>query len=128
MFQLVAFKLYAIMKRVYCFNLLPRTSTGSGHREMFLEINLNQKTYLLSVLEGPVQIDYSMLQYGTSMNINILLTYLLKISLTHFRALVSFYSPWTEIYYKTRGFLVFSGGVERGQCHEMGSSVTYFVT
>ena len=35
-----------------------------------------------------------MLCYGTRMDINILLTYLLKISLTRFMALVLIYTPW----------------------------------
>ena len=52
--------------------------------------------YLLSALKEPVQINYKkiMLCYGTSMDINILLTYLLKISLTRFMALVLIYTPW----------------------------------
>ena len=44
MFQLVAFKIHAIIKTVYCFNWLPWTFTGSSHWEVFLEINLIQKT------------------------------------------------------------------------------------
>ena len=44
MFQLVVFKIYAIIKTVYCFNWLPWIFTGSSHREVFLEINLIQKT------------------------------------------------------------------------------------
>ena len=35
---------------------------------------------------------------------------------THFMPLVSFYTPWKH--QKTRGFL-FSGGIEREQCHVM---------
>ena len=44
MFQLVAFKIYAMIKTVYCFSCFPWSSTGSNHWEVFLEINLNQKT------------------------------------------------------------------------------------
>ena len=44
MFQLVSFKIHAIIKTAYCFNWLPWTSTRSSHWEVFLEINLNQKT------------------------------------------------------------------------------------
>ena len=33
------------------------------------------------------------------------------ISLTHFMRLVSFYTPWKH--QKTKGFLMFSGGLER---------------
>ena len=36
----------------------------------------------------------SMLCYGTSMNVNILLTYFLKTSLTHFMAMVFYYTSW----------------------------------
>ena len=44
LFQLVAFKIYAIIKTVYGFNWLSWTPTGSSYWEAFLEINLNQKT------------------------------------------------------------------------------------
>ena len=49
-----------------------------------------------------------------------------KIPLTYFMALVLQY----ETHQKTRGFLIFSGYIEREQRHEMviSSSVTYFVT
>ena len=43
MFQLLVFKIYAIIKTVYYFNWLPWTFTGSSHWEVFLEINLIQK-------------------------------------------------------------------------------------
>ena len=52
------------------------------------------------------------------MNIIILLTYLLKISLTHFLALV--FSILSEIHQKIRGFLMFSEDIEKKQCHKMG--------
>ena len=38
--------------------------------------------------------------------------------LTHFMSLVSLYIPWK--YQKTSGFLMFSGGIEINQWHEMG--------
>ena len=60
-----------------------------------------------------------MLCYGTSMNIIILLTYLLKISLTYFMTLV-FFSIFPELCQKTRSFLMFSGTIEGDLCHEMG--------
>ena len=44
MFQLVVFKIYAILKTVYSFSWLPWTFSGSCHWEVFLEINLIQKT------------------------------------------------------------------------------------
>ena len=40
--------------------------------------------------------------------------------LIHFMQLVSFYSPWKH--QKTRGFLMFSEGIERDLWHEMGLS------
>ena len=41
----------------------------------------------------------------------------LSAQLTHFKSLVSFYIPWKH--QKTFGFLMFSGGLERDQWHEM---------
>ena len=38
--------------------------------------------------------------------------------LTHFMPLVFFYTPWKH--HKTRGFLMFSRGMERIRWHEMG--------
>ena len=47
LFQMVAFKIYAIIKRIYWFNGLPWTFTRSSHCEVFPEINLNQKRFNL---------------------------------------------------------------------------------
>ena len=44
---MVAFKIYAIIKRIYWFNGLPWTFTRSSHCEVFPEINLNQKRFNL---------------------------------------------------------------------------------
>ena len=38
--------------------------------------------------------------------------------LTHLMSLISFYTLWKHE--KTRGFLVFSGGIERDKWHDMG--------
>ena len=38
--------------------------------------------------------------------------------LTHFMPVISFYTPWKH--QKTSGFLMFLGGIERDQLHEMG--------
>ena len=38
--------------------------------------------------------------------------------LTQFMPLAAFYTPWKR--QNTRGFLVFPGGIESGQWHEMG--------
>ena len=43
------------------------------------------------------------------------------IHLTHFLPLVSFYAPSKRK--KTRGFLIFSGGIERDQRHKMSDSM-----
>ena len=46
-FQLTVFKIYAIIKAVYCFNCLPWISTGRSRYKVFFEINLNLKTLKL---------------------------------------------------------------------------------
>ena len=43
---------------------------------------------------------------------------MLKLLLTHFMPLVSFDTPWKH--QRTKGFLMFSGGIEKDQWHEMG--------
>ena len=48
MFQLAPCKIYAIIETVYCFNWLPWTCTRSSHWEVFLEVDLNQKTLKFS--------------------------------------------------------------------------------
>ena len=83
---------------------MPWTSTRSNHWEVFLEINFNQKTLkfytsLLVFIErtSSDRLQESMLCCGTSMNINILLTYFLKTSLTHFMAMVFYYTSWNTL-------------------------------
>ena len=44
--------------------------------------------------------------------------------LTHFKPLVSFYTPWKH--QKTFGFIMFSGGIETDQCFEMGQNIWKF--
>ena len=44
--------------------------------------------------------------------------YAKETKLIHFMPLVSFYTP--SKHQKTFGFLMFLGGIERGQWHEMG--------
>ena len=46
------------------------------------------------------------------------LTFSIHLKLTNFIPLVSFYSLWKR--HKNSGFLMFSGGIERDQWHEMG--------
>ena len=41
-----------------------------------------------------------------------------KTLLTHFMPLISFDTPWK--YQKTKGFMMFSGGIKRDPWHEMG--------
>ena len=114
LFQLVTFKIYAI-KTVYCLNWLWRTSVRSSYWELFLEINLNQKILELYIeyIEVPMQMTkwnrkhtllWNKHEYSHSAD-----KFVLKISLTHFMELVSFYalSILPEINQKTRGFLMF---------------------
>ena len=42
-------------------------------------------------------------------------------ALTHFMPLAFFYTPWKH--QKTSGFLIFSGGIERDQWHELGKNL-----
>ena len=41
-----------------------------------------------------------------------------KILVNPFYATISFYTPWKH--QKTKGFLMFFGGIERDEWHEMG--------
>ena len=96
-FQVGTFKIYAIANRSSLLLLLLQwISTWSILRQVFLEVNLNKKTLKLytSWKCWKNQCRSIMLYYGTSMNINILVKYLLNISLIQFVALVSFYTPW----------------------------------
>ena len=56
----------------------------------------------------------NMFCYGARMNINMLLTYLIKISLILFMTLLSFYTLWNTS-------VMFSGSKERDHCHGMRS-------
>ena len=47
LFQMIAFKIYAVIKIVYTSILLSWTSAGNIQWEVFLEINLSQKTLKL---------------------------------------------------------------------------------
>ena len=110
MFWVVAFKVYAIIKTVSGFSKLPWISAKSS------KISLNQKTlkllHFLSALKELVQINYKKICcYGTSININILLTHFLKISLFHFIVLVFFRTLWNKS--GKQRFLVFMGDSKR---------------
>ena len=62
----------------------------------------------------------TLLRYETSMNVSILLIHFLKISLLiHVMAYWSL-SILPEKHQKTRGFLMFSGGIDRDQWHKIG--------
>ena len=61
LFQLFAFKIYAIIKTVFCFNWLPLTSTGSSHWGVpwnQLKSENIEILYLLWALKELVQMDY----------------------------------------------------------------------
>ena len=112
LFQLVAFKIHAIIKTAYCVNWLPWTSSGSSHWEVFLEIDLNQKTlkFYTSRMHWKNQCRSTIRKHAVMEQAWMsTVTYLLKISLTHFMALKNI-----------RDCLMFSGDIERDQCHEMG--------
>ena len=70
LFQLVAFKIYSVIKKVYCI------------------VSIGCLVHLLGAVT-----ERCSLKFQTSLNMDILMKYLLKISLTHFIALVSFYTP-----------------------------------
>ena len=81
---MVAFEIYAIIKTVSIVyhEHLQEAVTERCSLKSFESENI-ETLYLLSELKEPVQIEYKRACcYGTSMNINVLLTYLLKISLT----------------------------------------------
>ena len=79
-----------------CFNWLPWTSTGSSHREMFLEINLNQETLKLytSCLYWKKQYRSTIRKHALLYGKHECQHSVLKIFMTHFMALVSFYTSW----------------------------------
>ena len=97
LFQLVPFKIYTIMKTVSCFIWLPWASTRSSHWDVFLEINLNQKILKLYSIwvHWKNQCRLTIRKHALLWNKH---EYqhsaddLLKISLTHFLALESFYT------------------------------------
>ena len=97
MFQLAAFHIYAIIKN----SLFQLVAMSIYRKQLLRGVPWNQlksentKTlYLLSALKEPVPIYKKARCYGTSMNTNILLTYLLKISLIIFITLIPFYTLW----------------------------------
>ena len=124
LFQLVGFKIYAIMK---LFQLVAM-SIYQNHWEVFLEINFNQKTLTvytswvhwknqcrLTVWEHAVLWNKLYQQYQHSTHIFV----------------KNIFNPFTfsllpETHMKTRGFLMFSGGIERDHCHEMVKSNLLF--
>ena len=90
LFQLVSFKIYVIIKIFYFFNW----STKSSCSDMFVEININQKTFNLytSLVDWKNQCRSTIRKHAMlwiNINFSIVLTYLLETFLTHFMALVS---------------------------------------
>ena len=100
MFHLVAFQVYAIAKIVYYFNLLSWTSTGSSHRGVpwnQLKVRKNWN-FIISWVHWMKQCRSIIRKHALLWNNHeyqhSALTYLLKTSLTHFMALVTFSTPW----------------------------------
>ena len=85
-----------------CRKMEIRKNSVFGHfsRRVSLKIKLETKT--ISLFRVAIQT----LKYGQ------------KVLLTHFMPLVSFDTPWKH--QQARGFLMFSGGIERHQMYEMG--------
>ena len=107
---MVAFKIYATIETVFCFNWLPWTSTASSHWEKFLEINLNQDIEHID----------SWLQWKKQHRSAIRNHALLCMNKDEY--LHCWHICWkilTQIHQKTGCFLMFPRGTKRGQCHEM---------
>ena len=118
MFQLVTFKIYAIITVSILNCLLFQLVTMNIYKKQSLRgvswYQLNSENWNFIVLKyiertSADQLSESMLCFGTSINISILLAYLLKLSLTNFMALVFFCTTWNTS--ETRGFWMFSGGI-----------------
>ena len=121
-FQLVVFKIHAVINTAYCFNWLPWTSTRSSHWEVFLEINLNQKTlkFYTSWVHWKNQCRSTVRKHTLLWN---------KHEYQHFDTSVKnicnpYYGTGVFLYFlkyqKTRGCQMFSVGIEGDQCYEMG--------
>ena len=122
-FQLVVFKINGIVT-VYCFNYLPWTFTGSNHREVFCEMNLNHETlkfwYLLNALKEQCRSNvkkhvllWSKHECQHSADIFVKNIFNSFCSTGLFLYLLKYIR---KIYW---GFLIFSGGIQRAQYHEM---------
>ena len=90
-------KIYVIIKSLFlqlvAMNIYQRQPLRGAPWNQQKSENI-ETLYHLSELKEPVHIDYKEACSLWNKHINILLTYLLKKSLTHFMALTSFYSPW----------------------------------
>ena len=136
LFQLVRFKIYAIIKTVYSFNWLLRRSAESIYWNVFLKINRNQKTIKLyttwdhwynwrRLTIRKHALLWNKYQYQHSADIFV------KIIVNPFMALVSLYTPWntsekqrfSDNFREHRKRPVLSKALRVIQ-----SSVTYFVT
>ena len=92
-----------------------------------LESKNIETLYVLVTLKEQVLINHKKACcYGTSMSINIVLTYC--ICYTHISHISWQWSLFIlpEIHQKTRGFLMFSGGIERDQCMKSVNSHLIF--
>ena len=126
MFQLVAFKINAIIKPVYCFNWLPWTSAGSSQWKVFLKINFNLIRKHWNFIPLPCieksSVDWpweSMLCYETSPEYQYSAEMFVENIFNPFHITVLFLY-FLEYIRKPEVSWFFLGGIERNQSHEMG--------
>ena len=96
MLRLVVFQIHAIIKTA-CFNWLPWRSTRSSHWEVFLEINLNQKTlkFYTSWVHWKNQCRSTVRKHALLRNKHEY-QHSADIVVTHFMALAFFYTSWMK--------------------------------
>ena len=97
------FKTYAIIKKFICFNWLPISQNENSLLFQLITMNIYQNLLhqlirkhwnLMSALKEPLQIDYNTAcSFMEQVSVSIF-CYFVKILLTHFIALFSFYTSW----------------------------------
>ena len=97
--MMICLKITSTQWFVLIWNIFCNKKSSLFHWEVFHEINVNQTTLKLytSWMHGKNQHRSTIIKHALlrnkCVNINILQIYLLEISLTHFMALVFFYTP-----------------------------------
>ena len=122
-FKWLPLKIYAIIKAVYWITWFPWTSTGSSHWEVFLKINLNQKTvkFYTSCVHRKNQCRSTVRKYALLWNKH---EYQHSADIFVKNIFNPFHGSGLLLYFlkyigNSRGFLMITGGTERDQCHEM---------